>query len=382
MKTDLELIVFQLDNQGTFEPLGEINKYTSLSWPDKYRGYSNFELHAPVNDENRALIQKGNILWAGGDNAAVIEIIYSSTDTKGQKTYTVKGRTLEMLLTTRIIWGTYNATNKYTSTRMYEIVLQNCVNPTDSSRKIPFLECAEDELLGSKLTYQKTGGEVYAALESMATEDDLGFTVLFKPIEKKLVFKVLCGVDRSNLIPEEGDPFPVLLSTDLEDILSSEYYTNNQEVKNIAYVAGEDSGESRKKVIIGEESFATGFNRRELYVDARDIQSEVYNDEDNTSSLTEQEYLEALGTRGAEKLAECDLTETFDIEIRITGGQYTYGVDYFKGDKVVAQDLDLGIQVVGQVTEAHRSYGSKQELSLTFGYSYPTLLQKIKQQIS
>ena len=109
---NLEVIVFQLDDYGKFDHIGEINKYTSLSWPDKYNGYTTFELYAPVTEENQQLIQKGNILWCRGDNAAIIEIIHSETNSKGQKTYLVKGRTLEMYLTTRIVWGTYSASNK------------------------------------------------------------------------------------------------------------------------------------------------------------------------------------------------------------------------------------------------------------------------------
>lgn len=377
----LEVIVFQLDDYGAFEPIGEINKYTSLSWPDKYNGYTTFELYAPVTEENQRLIQKGNIVWCRGDNAAIIEIIHAETNSKGQKTYLVKGRTLEMYLTTRILWGTYKVSSNYVSTIMYDLVNQNCVSPSLSNRKIPFLECAEDEFLGKQIAYQKTGGEVYDALLGLAAESDLGFNILFKPLEKKLIFKVTQGIDRSVMPVSEGDPTPVVLSTDLEDVLSSSYYTNNQDIKNVAYVNGEGDGADRKQVLSGELN-SSGFSRRELYVDARDLQSEVFDEEGNSQTIPEEEYFGMLTNRGDEKLAEHDSTETFDIQVRVTGGQYTYGIDYNKGDKVIAQDLELGVQVIGRITEACENYGSKQELVLTFGYAYPTLIRKIKQQLS
>ena len=185
----IDIYVYKLDDNGTFDSIGEINKYTSLIWPDKFNGHASFELNAPVTPENKNLIKKGNILWCGGDNACVIEIIQSDTNENGQKTYKVKGRTLEMLLTTRIIWGTYNCVGKHSSTAMYEIVDKQCVNPTDSYRKIPFLECATDEKLGKVISFQKTGGEVYDAIESVATDAELGFDVIFRPREKKLIFK-------------------------------------------------------------------------------------------------------------------------------------------------------------------------------------------------
>lgn len=379
---NVEIYVYRLDNAGTFDAIGEINQFTSLMWPDKFNGHATFELWAPITQENKELIKKGNILWCGGDNAAIIEIIQSDVNDKDEKTYKVKGRTLEMLLTTRIVWGTYSCSNKYSSTAMYEIVNENCVNPVKAARKIPFLECAEDEQIGKQITHQKTSGEVYEALTSLASDADIGFCVLFRPREKKLIFKVIEGVDRSIMPASTFDANPVIFSTDLEDILKSSYYTNDQDVKSVALVAGEGEGSERKKVISGDDT-SEGFLRRELYVDARDLQSEVFNEDGSTSSIPEDEYEAMLNNRGDEKLSECVVTETFDATMRVAGNvQYVYGVDYNKGDKVIVQDTELGVQVIGKITEVSENFDDEYELIITFGYSYPTLIQKIKQQIS
>lgn len=377
---DIEIYVYQLDND-TFDAIGQINQFTSLMWPDKFNGYTTFELNAPLTDENKTLIKKGNIVWCGGDNAAVIEIIQSDTDENGQKTYKVKGRTLEMLLTTRIIWGTYICTNKCASTAMYEIVNEQCVNPTQENRKIPFLECAEDEEVGKTISFQKTGGEVYDSLQSIATDTELGFSVIFNAREKKLIFKVTQGVDRTiGSYSDEGQKL-VVFSTDLEDILSSSYYTNNQDLKSVALVAGEGEGADRKKIISGDDS-SVGFLRRELYVDARDLQSEVSNADGTTTTISDDDYNDMLNDRGNEKLAECVVTESFESKMRVIGDiQYQYNVDYFNGDKVLVQDADLGIQVIATISEVSENYDDEYELVITFGYSYPTLIQKIKQQI-
>lgn len=378
---NVEIYVYQLDNE-TFEALGQINQFTSLMWPDKFNGYSTFELNAPLTEENKNLIKKGNIIWCGGDNAAMIEIIQSDSDNDGQKTYKVKGRTLEMLLTTRIIWGTYICKSKNSSTAMYEIVDTQCINPTQAGRKIPFLECAEDEQLGNIVSFQKTGGEVYDSLQNIAAEAELGFSVLFKPREKKLVFKVIQGVDRTiATYSDDGTKF-VVFSTDLEDILSSSYYTNSQDIKSIAYVAGEGEGAGRKCIISGDD-VSPGFLRRELYVDARDLQSEIFNEDGTTTTIDEEDYNNMLNDRGKGKLADCAMIESFEAKVRVIGDvRYEYGVDYFKGDKVLVRDEDLGIQVVGTVSEISENYDDEYELIITFGYEYPTLIQKIKKQIS
>lgn len=378
LEKQIQILVFKVDDT-TFENIGEVNQFDSLIWPDKFNGYASFELWAPITEENSEYFKKGNILWCGGDNAAVVEIVKSTIDDKGTKTFNVKGRTLEMLLTTRIIWGTYNASNKYASTAMYEIVKQNCINPTNSKRKIPYLECIEDKQFGGKMSVQKTGGDVYDALTTIASSKDLGFNVLFRPKEKKLIFEVVAGIDRTI---EQSEVDPVEFSTDLEDILSSSYYSNNQDEKNVAFVQGEGDGANRVSQVSGNNELE-GFNRKELYVDARDLQSESVNENGTTTSLTPDEYKAALINRGDDKLSECDITETFEAQIRVFGDvQYEFGKDYQKGDKVTVRDRQLNVVVSARITEVEEDFDDEYALVLTFGYSYPTIMQKVKRQIS
>ena len=375
----IQILVFKIDDSGTFDNIGEVNQFGSLIWPDKFNGHASFELWAPITDENSEYFTKGNILWCGGDSAAMIEIVKSSIDDKGAKTYNVKGRTLEMLMTTRIIWGSYNAINKQASTVMYEIVNKNCVNPSDMKRKIPFLECASDESFGGAITYQKTGGEVYDSLLNIASNADIGFSILFRPKEKKLIFKVIQGTDRTI---NQSINDPVEFSTDLEDILSSSYYSNNQDEKSVALVAGEGTSADRVTQISGDNT-TSGLLRRELYVDARDLQSESTDESGTSTSLTPAEYEQVLIQRGDEKLAECQITETFEAQIRVFGEvQYEFGIDYQKGDKVTVRDRQLNVVVSARITEVEEDFDDEYALVLTFGYSYPTIMQKVKQQIT
>lgn len=378
LEKQIQILVFEV-NDTTFDSIGEVNQYESLIWPDKFNGFGTFELWAPITEENSQYFKKGNILWCGGDNAAVVEIVKSEIDENGTKTYNVKGRTLEMLLTTRIIWGTYNAVNKDASTAMYEIVNQNCVNPSNANRKIPYLKLAEDLKFGGKITYQKTGGEVYDSLSTIASTYDLGFSVLFKPKTKELIFEVVEGIDRT---VEQSTNDPVEFSTELEDLLSSSYYTNDQDVKNVAFVQGEGSGSLRKSVTSGEAD-SKGFGRRELYVDARDLQSTSVDENGEEQNLSPAEYTQVLTQRGDDKLSECKTTETFEAQIRVFGDvQYEFGVDYKKGDKVTVRDEQLNVVVSARITEVQKEFDDEYALVLTFGYSYPTIMQKVKQQIS
>ena len=191
------------------------------------------------------------------------------------------------------------------------------------------------------------------------------------------MFSVIRGVDRTGADPK----YPkIQLSTDLQDVLGSKYYTNSQSYKNVALIAGEDSEVNRKKTTSGDNSLS-GFDRRELYVDARDIQSEVQSESGETSTIPEDEYIGMLGNRGDEKLADCQITETFEASIRTQGvTQYEYGIDYFRGDKIIVEDAELGVQAIAIIDSITENINDEYELVLTLGYEYPSLIQRVKKQ--
>lgn len=379
LKDDGALVSLRVFDLNTFDEIGEINVFETFIWPTAFNAYSTFELWAPVNDENKELLKDGNIIWPdGSETAGIIEIVNPDKNDKGVLRFNIKGRTLESLLTRRIIWGTYNKSSKdYPSTIMCELVNQCVINPEDEKRKLPFLELADDPLVGEKITYQKTGGELYEAINKLATEASIGFKVVFDPRNKRMIFQVLKGVDRT--YGNENNIEPIILDSDLQDILTSNYYRNSQDYKNIALVAGEDSGDARKKVIVGSEN-VSGFDRREAYIDARDLQSETTTE--GTTSLTDEEYNELLIQRGNEKLSELKVTETFEASLRITGSQYEFGKDYFVGDIITAVDRDLGVIVDAQISAAQEEFNGKYNLAITVGYGYPTLYRKIKRDLT
>lgn len=379
LSKDIAITVFQI-SKTVFEPIGDISQYTCLLWPDAFVGYASFELWAPITDDNKELIKKGNVIWCGGENAAVIESIKSVVDDKGEKTYDVKGRTLEKYLIDRIVWGSFVGSGM-TSTVMYKLVDVCAVNPSNPKRKIPWLVCSPDDKVGKQIAkYQKTGGFLYDSLEALATDSDIGFSVLFDPRNKQLIFKVITGKDLTQDNSEGNDP--VVFSTELEDLLSSSYYTNNQDERTVAFVQGEDAGTSRRSIVVGNDELE-GFERKELYVDARDLQSEVMNDDGTQTKLSDSEYMETLQQRGEEKLSEYVTVEIFESQIRQFGDvQYEFGVDYQKGDKVTVIDEQLGVMVSARITMAEEQFDEEYNLVLTFGYSSPTMLKKVKRAYS
>lgn len=379
-------IIFSMTNDEIIA-IAEIDDVKILQWSAAYQGCSFFELWAPINDKNSDSFKKGNVVWLGGETAGIIETINPQMEEDSSRMFNVKGRTCESLLSRRILWGTFYAEeNDDVALSMQKMVDFNFVSLTQAqidagytNRIMPYIDIDYTFTSGIKKAFQKTGGEVYDALFELAQDNNLGFKLKFVPNINKLVFQVYRGQNRS--IDNISGNSPVIFDSNAEDILSSSFYTSEQDYKNVGFVAGEGTGQMRSWLIVGQETMS-GLDRREIYIDARDIQSETQDDDGNLKILTEQEYHEMLSQRGSEKLAECEAIETFDSKLRVIGDiNFKYGIDYFLGDIVTVIDRELGIRVDAQVTNVEEVWSDSYELIVTFGFSQPTILQKVKRMI-
>lgn len=377
---EMNVLVFQVDND-TFEQVGEVNKIKSLIWQTPYNDYGEFQLTVPLDDESRELLKEGRILWTGEEVAGIVEYIQNDVDDNGLQVMKIKGHTLEKLLERRVINGTYSVTDGTVSGAVSSLVYQMFVDPPDDKkRKLPWFQVVVDkDVVPDVLNSQTTGGSVYDYIIDLLELYEFGFRIVFDPIGKKLTFKVLKGLDRS--IDQKDNP-PVILSTDMEDILSSTYTLNSAGWQNVAYVFGEGEGSARKNVISGDNDLS-GFNRRESYIDARDVQSEVSDTSGNEKTLSDEEYLKQLKSRGDEKLAENPIEETFEASVRTFGNtQFEYGKDYFVGDKITVVDERLGVQSSMQIILAEESKEQSYSLDLTVGFNAPSIYKVVRRKVS
>jgi len=119
----------------------------------------------------------------------------------------------------------------------------------------------------------------------------------------------------------------------------------------------------------------TGLSRRELYIDARDLQS----DSDPDNPMTPEEYLAVLANRGREKLAEHQLVRAFSATVRTLDPTYTLGEDFFLGDTITVTDSRLGVTVNAVVQGVERSTSSAgEERILALGFGQPTIHDILK----
>lgn len=367
----LELNVFELR---TLDYLGVINNFTSLSWTTRYKGYGEFEIWAPVTQENLDLINKNNIIWKGDNSAMLIEIV-KINNSNGKPTINAKGRSLEALLDQRILLGTITSFLNQTKTQFTAYMINvNCIT-VRTDRIVPFLKMGNIVRSTNAEKIQRTGKSIYDNIVDILSYDNLiGFDVSFNEEEKSFVFSIFNCSDRTDT---NSDGY-VELNTDLDDILTSDYINDVSNEANVAFTYGEGSEIKRKNIEYSGGSFS-GFDRKEIYIDAKDLQSTYTDADGNQQVMTDVEYLEALKARSIQKLNEQLAIETFEATIRMSDfSQYIYGVDYSLGDKIVMKDNNLGISVNAQITECTETFGKSYNMNLTFGFTQPTVSQKIR----
>lgn len=381
---EVQLNVFQIDDDGNFANIGEVNQYTSLEWTKCYNEYGEFKLKAPITPENLELLKEGNVLWIREDDAMLIQIVKQDDNSDGTREFEVEGRSLVCLFETRCLWDSVNYESQYASTIMYDIVNKNCVNPSLTKRKIPFLTNAEDAQIGGQISYQKTGESVYEALCEIAETSGLGFRIKFDPYNKKFVFEAYMGTNRT--INQSTVPF-VEFSTEVDDILESSFYHNAQDYRNVAWVWGEkmdpddENWQPQVKHETGDINLA-GFKRKELFVDADNVDRVIEDDNGDEIVLSEAAYKDLLTQRGKEELGENPLSETMEASIRQFGMvQNELDKDYFLGDTVTITDTIMRVRVDAQITAYTYNITNDFTIDMTFGYGYPTLMQAVRRTI-
>jgi hypothetical protein len=125
-----------------------------------------------------------------------------------------------------------------------------------------------------------------------------------KNADKKLLFEVY----RPTADPNNR------FSTKWGNLQQAAWAFGDSDYANVAVVQGAGEGENRATVTVGLTD-ATGADRRELYVDARDVQP----DEEKGETSRSEAYLERLMARGTNKLLEQLRTGSIELTIDAEG---------------------------------------------------------------
>lgn len=347
--------IFALDKN--FLPVAVFDTFESVLWIERYDEYSEFEIYTPTTVDALLYLQIGYYLQRkDSEKVMIIENIKVETDVEAGSHMTVTGRSLESILDRRIVWEQTIFSNKRPEIIMTDMVTQAFVTSGDE-RKVQNLQVdiPSSDLTGNSITIQYTGDNVYESIRDLAQVYGLGYRVTLSQ-DNKFHFSPFKGIRRT--FDQSETPY-VIFSPKYDNLTNSSYTEDNSEQKTIALVAGEGEGLERTQITVSVSS-ATGLERRELYVDARDLSSQ-----NGEETLTPEQYAKVLADRGVEYLSE------YQYETHFEGGvdplsMFKYGEDYFIGDIVQIQN-EYGLEATVRVSEVIRSSSvNGEELYPTF----------------
>jgi len=365
----IELNVFDLN----FNRIGEISEYVNLEIQKNYYTYSELQLRIVNTPDTLKILQADNILTTTTNinyGYSIQHFEYNDDDSE----ITIYAYSLNWLLTWRSIlkqqtyYGNIEDAIKY-------YISTNAINPVNLYRIIPNLRLAENSGINTTVDTSKSGGEVSEYCFSLCETNEISFDVLMNHKDKKYEVYTWQGLDRSTL--QDINPH-IIFSKEFENVTSQNYIYNNVDYKNVAVVAGE--GEDIDRTVAIANDSISGFARREVYIDARDIQSEYKDDDDNEVILTAAEYNDLLIARGNESLADYQPIETFESDI--VDEQFVFGADYGLGDKVSVRNDDIGRVLHTRVTKATiTSNRNGVDIKTEFGSNIPTYSEKIVKKV-
>lgn len=360
------MILHIFDQQ--FNLIGMLDNYISLIWTEDYYNRGSFTLVCVDNKENIDLLQMNYYIYQPGKNTAMV-IRYLKYESEVSR-IEANGYTTLDLLSRRIVFPVQTVYN--VETGMYALV-ERLLKGSESDRNIGNFTTARitGGLQGYTYTHetQFTGTDLLEALTTLGEESGLGFYMAFDWRNKRHVFTVYQGKDRTF---GQKENTPAIFSAEFVNLKSMIIIDDMSIFKNVAYVAGAGEGIARKYVVVGN---AEGLDRYELYVDARDLQQEYTDDNGNEVSLTDAQYVTLLSSRGLQKLNEHLRAKSFNGEV----DAFDFGKEYYLGDKISAKStqynsrIDARIMQYTEVTENNQT-----KLSVSLGIPEITLLQEVK----
>lgn len=334
--------------------LGLMENQSSFVWTRRYFEPGKIRLFCPITADNLLLTERGNLIYMRGcDECAVVE-----DRTVEQNVYRnqieVNGRFISSYLDRRLIRPTFSFSGK-TEVAMRQLISGLAV-------PIPRLVLGDLQGFPETVTFQATYKNLLEYMSKLSRSSGIGFRVRPDFNGKQLVFETYKGVDRSF---GQYVNSRVIFSEDYDNLQSVTYRENDQMLKNVVYIGGTGQSDERIYVSYGD---ATGLDRRELFVDARDL---IQGDDETLAN-----YQARLLLRGHERQEQYyQLSSTVECETD-PDGNFGYKRNYNLGDIVTVRKRAWGIQTDLRITEIQEIYeNGTMKVSPTFGVALPETIK-------
>ena len=361
-----------------------IDTYSSAIWAKRYNDIGDCELVISASIENFRKIKECKYIARNDDDMVCkIKKVELQTDEENGDQLILTGNDITDILNQRIVIKQTNF-NGLVEDYIRALINDSIIKPTNTDRKIRNFALANNKGFSETIREQLTYDNVGEKIQKLCKQYGWGYRVTVN--NGNFIFALYKGNDISRYIT---------FSHNYDNISTTDYVKDDSNIKNVALVAGEGEGVARKTITIGN---GTGIDRHELYVDARDISSEIDYDEllinypngkekvinnviyyqvngSNVAILTKNDtgeitnvqlcnniYMENLKNTGYEKMSEYTSITSFAGEI-IAGMSYKYKEDYNLGDIVnIVNEYGISINVrISEVIENQDDNGYTME---------------------
>ena len=323
--------------------VGLIDDYESLIWTPRYFEPGDFEIYTKASEKNLSLLQLDRyVTRPDSDMIGIIETVRIESNPETGDHIIATGRDLASILDRRIVWSLTNIEDTVEK-GVRRLLTENFISPTLSDRKMENFVLGASQGFTETMSAQYGGDNILEVVVTLCKQNGYGFRVVLND-EKNFEFQMYRGTDRS--YNQNVNPY-IVFAPEFENIVSSNYNHDKSTLKNACNVWGEGEEFSLKTMGVGSVS---GLDRREMFVEAMDITSEL----DDGSTLSTSQYNSLLIERGRESLAENPATITFEGEVESVR-QYVFGRDYFLGDIVTVKN-SYGVTEHPRVIEVIQSH--------------------------
>lgn len=364
-----------------FELLTELYGYTSAIISREWHGIGSLDIEINKNIQGSELLQKGNILILGAniEEPFIIKHRQIKLDQDGKKSevWSIKAPSLKSILEQRITVPpeglSYDRITSDAETVIKHYTTNNVITPADSNRIISLVEVANNQNRGPSIEWRSRYKNLANELNDISFVTGISWNISLDIQNQKFVLDVREGKDLTasqSINPPDGAE-PIIISPEFASVKELEYLESMLDFKNYAYIAGQGEGADRRVISQGT---ATGLERYEMFVDARDVAET----DDDDNPRPEGEIIAELEARGQRNLEEFQ-QETYLNGQLLMKSPFEYQKDYNLGDIVTLQNKDWGVTLDARITKIKESYDvNGMNIEAVFGNDQPDLISKIK----
>lgn len=321
-----QIDVFDLD----LNRVGALRTWISLVWREEYNTLGKFQIEVQQTKGAAALLKPWRYCqMRGRDTVMIIQSIKVSDN--------------------RII--AYGAAALWVLERRVSTMVISDVNAETGLRNLimgmtpwPRLELGEVYGVPDKYTNQISDDTVLEYCKKIGAAVDVG--VRIRRSGQRLLFE--CYKPELNLNARYSDQYG--------NIADADYTTSEVNTANVAVVAGAGSGNERITVEVGATE-ATGAERLEIYVDARDVQPE--------EGESQEAYIVRLEKRGKKKLLEHQHIEEVKFTVQDDRAKL--------GDLITVTLSAVGLKVQVRVT-SEEIVSQRNQTKRSIGLGTPVLI--------